>query len=928
MKFSHCLSITICLLLSACIETPDVPPEVVPEPVEAQLEIISSELTGETVVPEGASCDIHFYCTKEWSATSSRDWCKLSSSSGKSGDNMLTVTLAPNDTYESRDAEVCITCDDITRSFNFTQAQKDALILAAKEYTVGAEESTISFEVQANIPLMISISEGAADWISQVSTKTLSSETLVFRIAENTLYDSRQGRITVSGGDLEQTVTVLQAQKDALILASGEYNVGPETSTLSFDVQTNIQLTVTVSDGAADWISQVKTKALASETLVFQIAANTLYDARDGSITIRGGGLEQTVKVIQAQKDALILADKEYNVGPEASTISFDVQTNNSLTVAISDGAADWISQVATKSLTTETLVFQITENTIRNVREGRITISGGGLEQTVTVTQKGYPYINLAGSVDLTYKGGAVTLDIDTNCDEIVVGSDASWVSFGSFDSGGHLVLSTETNGLEDRFATVSVRDGGGMLEPVTVRVSQGRHPDRAALKDLLHSMGYSEEDMDKFPTDWTGNGFVYVQTPGSESSGHWVSEPGLLGRSLWDNELDVKTDEKGRVSELSCGASSGIPASISSLTELTSLSFCNHVYGPLPSEIGALGKLKTLELHFTSISGEVPDVFGEMSSLENVDFHMNHSLGGDVLGHLSRCRTLKTITALGRSFSGEIPESLGNNCPDLEYLNLGYAMQLSSYSNYSGKLPASLGKCKKLTTILIAWNEFTGNIPAEWCDGSVDRHIEACCNHLTGQFPDGFYKLQQAKENFWNSCYQRDGYFIDVSNAEAIPGQYPDATIYDYAGRTFTYDEIIKKNKYTVELFWATWCQYSSQLLPQLKEFYEAHHDEGFEIIAADPQDWPLTTDGRMESANAVGEPYVKEHGYDKWYNIVMTNDSVPSHPMEVPVATVFDSDGNIVFCVDEWIDSKNRSWHDTFTDLIPFLESKFGK
>ena len=923
MKFIHYLSIAICLSLSACIDAPDV----TPEPEEASLEIISTEYTDGIVTPEGGSYSIRFSCSKKWLATSSRDWCKLSVTSGKGGDNVLTVSLDPNDTYESREAEVLITCGDLTKSFIFTQAQKDAIILAATEYTVGPEESTISFEVQANIPLTVSISEDSREWISQVSTKAMSSEVLVFLIAANTMYDSRKGTITVSSGDIEQTITVVQAQKDALIIAEKEYNVGSESSTMSFEVQTNIPFTVSVSDDAAEWISPVTTKALTTETLMFQIAENSLYVAREGLITVRGVNLEQTVKVIQAQKDALIIASKEYKVGPEASTLSFEVQANVPLEVSFSNGAGEWISQVTTKSLTTETLVFMISENTFHDAREGGIIVSGGGLEQTVTVTQKGYPYINLPSSIDLAYKGGEVFVDIDSNCDEIVVTSDTQWVSFGSYDADVRLILSTETNGFEPRSARLFVRDGSGMLDPVIIEVTQDSHPDRTALKDFLLSMGYTEEDMFNFPTDWTEHGFVYVRIPGEENSGHWIVEPGLLSKSLWDNELDVKIDDNGRVSELSCGASSGIPASISSLSELTSLSLCDHVYGTLPKEIGSLQKLKSLTLQFSNISGEVPDVFGEMSSLEEVSFYMNHSLGGDVLGCLSRCRTIKRLSAIGRSFYGEIPESLGNNCPDLESLCLGEYWLLKSYSNYSGKLPASLAKCKKLTQIKLAWNEFTGNIPEEWCDGSVDRYIEVWGNYLRGQFPDGFYKLPHVKENFWKSCYQRGDGFIDVSNADNIPGDYPDATITDYAGRSFTYDEVFKKNKYTLEIFWATWCPYSAQLMPQLKKFYEAHHDDGFEIIAADPQDWPLTDEKTMEAANAIGEPYVKENGYDKWYNIVMTDESVPSHPMEVPIATVYDSNGSIVFCVDQWIDNRNRTRHDTFTDLIPFLVSKFG-
>ena len=68
---------------------------------------------------------------------------------------------------------------------------------------------------------------------------------------------------------------------------------------LDFDIQTNVEVSVTISKDAQSWITQVQTRGLETRTLFFDISAYEGDDMREGTITISGGGATQTVTVRQ-----------------------------------------------------------------------------------------------------------------------------------------------------------------------------------------------------------------------------------------------------------------------------------------------------------------------------------------------------------------------------------------------------------------------------------------------------------------------------------------------------------------------------------------------------------------------------------------------------------------------------------------------------
>ena len=116
------------------------------------------------------------------------------------------------------------------------------------------------------------------------------------------------------------------------------------------------------------------------------------YDQRTAEIkfTNKENGLSEVVAIKQMQRDAIVLADSEYEFGIDGGNLDFEILTNVDVAITISDNAQDWIQQVETRGFEAKALYFNVAACSSEEDREGTITISGGNATQTITVKQSG----------------------------------------------------------------------------------------------------------------------------------------------------------------------------------------------------------------------------------------------------------------------------------------------------------------------------------------------------------------------------------------------------------------------------------------------------------------------------------------------------------------------------------------------------------
>ena len=250
---------------------------------------------GEVIVEVKANIDFEYTideAAKEWIQYEGTRAMKTST---------LKFAIAQNEDTEKREGKIAIKSGEFNEVVTIYQAgDEPSIVISKNEYIVASAGETIAVEVKSNVDVAVEIPSDAG-WISENTTRGISTNTYYFDIDENVDYDQRSAEIkfTNKANSLSEVVTIVQSQKDAIVLAKSEYEFGIDGGNLDFEIQTNVDITVTISDNAKSWITQVETRALETKTLHFDIAACVSEEDREGIITISGGNAKQTIKVMQ-----------------------------------------------------------------------------------------------------------------------------------------------------------------------------------------------------------------------------------------------------------------------------------------------------------------------------------------------------------------------------------------------------------------------------------------------------------------------------------------------------------------------------------------------------------------------------------------------------------------------------------------------------
>ena len=387
----HILLLTMIICCWSCGSGGEDVPTPTPTPKPEEKPKVEVTTSAPVLTQEGGTASVTFTSTAAWTidVTEGRavSWCTVSPTSGGKGTNTLTITTVGNDTYEERNAKVTIKAGATTQSFTITQKQKDGLTVTSNKVEVKAEGGDIAIEIKANVKYEYIVEESAKDWIISDGSRGLTASTLKFKVTENEKTSKREGKITISSGNLSETVTVYQeGSKPSIVLTQNEYTIGSEGDEIKVELKSNVNYEIQIPN--VEWIYENKSRALSSYTHYFTIAPNDEYDDRSAEIIFvnKENNLSEKVTITQAQKDAILVAKNEYSMEAAGGELKFDVNTNVDFKVETS---VDWISPKAeSRSMVAKSLSFTIAENTSDESREGLIIIFSGELKQEIKVIQ------------------------------------------------------------------------------------------------------------------------------------------------------------------------------------------------------------------------------------------------------------------------------------------------------------------------------------------------------------------------------------------------------------------------------------------------------------------------------------------------------------------------------------------------------------
>ena len=270
------------------------------------------------------------------------------------------------------------------------EAPDPVMTVDATEYEATNAADEFIFNIDANIDWYVTTE---AEWLDIAPAEGNGASAVIVTIAANETYDAREGVITVAASDPEaaavvgeKTITISQAEANALIVGESKYEVAAEATTIEIKISTNVEYTVECS---ADWLTQAEaTRALEEKTIVINVAENTEYDNREGIVTIKSELGSDKVKVIQEQKRAVVLGETTFDVEAEASVIEVPLKRN---TIFRTSTSVDWIERVReTRALEDDVAKFQIAANEAAEARTGYIYFETDESKDSVTVNQAG----------------------------------------------------------------------------------------------------------------------------------------------------------------------------------------------------------------------------------------------------------------------------------------------------------------------------------------------------------------------------------------------------------------------------------------------------------------------------------------------------------------------------------------------------------
>lgn len=332
------------------------------------------------------SIEIPEYCS---------DWIVPSIKSKSLASHVESFHISPGSTDGPREGSVIFSSGPLSDTVYIYQARRDELILSDKIKNIDERAQTFDVELRSNIEYDVSIIGG--DWLQRASVKSIRVDRLTFTAAENTDHDNRTLEVVVKdrNSTLADTLTVTQAQKNALIISKKEYVLDQSGGVVNVELKTNIEYDI-IMPANADWLTKIETKALNTYNHKFNVAANPIHDNREAQIIFRDkkSQLRDTITITQGVKNDILIGKSEYDVSFEAGKLTIDVQSNVTYQAAVVKGN-EWISlvkPVETKGLESSSVEVEIAGNYNAEPREGAIEIKNveNNLACTVKITQAG----------------------------------------------------------------------------------------------------------------------------------------------------------------------------------------------------------------------------------------------------------------------------------------------------------------------------------------------------------------------------------------------------------------------------------------------------------------------------------------------------------------------------------------------------------
>ncbi len=223
------------------------------------------------------------------------------------------------------------------------------------------------------------------------------------------------------------------------------------------------------------------------------------------------------------------------------------------------------------------------------------------------------------------------------------------------------------------------------------------------------------------------------YLDLAGNEKLGNGSALPTELGFVCNLVTLNVAK----------CSFEGQIPSQLGQLTMLHIANlYENHFSGHIPPELGGIPRLGSLVLAQNALSGTIPTQLGSLRTLFNLQLWGN-LLTGPIPPELGAATRLRDLRLSYNTLTGTIPSQLG-------YLSKLEIMFLNDNGGLNGTLPSQLGKLTALRSLYVRRNQLVGTIPSELSSAARLTVFSIENNRISGSIPTELGKLTHLKGLF----------------------------------------------------------------------------------------------------------------------------------------------------------------------------------
>ncbi|KAF3595765.1 hypothetical protein DY000_02020920 [Brassica cretica] len=161
-------------------------------------------------------------------------------------------------------------------------------------------------------------------------------------------------------------------------------------------------------------------------------------------------------------------------------------------------------------------------------------------------------------------------------------------------------------------------------------------------------------------------------------------------------------------------------------------------NISSEIPQEFSYMSSLRSLHLKNCYLIGEFPSSVFMILNLQSIKLDHNPELRGELPVFYIK-NSMQVLSLLETSFSGTIPDSIGN-LKDLVSLTL-------SESSFSGRIPSSLGELSNLSSLVLFSNGLIGEVPSSIVNLKQLTIFSVGYNKLRGNFPSGLLNLTKLR-------------------------------------------------------------------------------------------------------------------------------------------------------------------------------------